>query len=43
MLRKRMKQGLTVFGLGTMLVLGAGSWEMAAAPQAPAQPYTGPG
>jgi hypothetical protein len=42
MLRKRMKQGLTVFGLGTMLVLGAGSWEMAAAaPQAPAQPYTG--
>jgi hypothetical protein len=42
MLRKRMKQGLTVLGLGTMLVFGAGSWGMAAAaPQAPAQPYTG--
>ena len=24
MLRKRMKQGLTVLGLGTMLVVGAG-------------------
>jgi hypothetical protein len=37
-----MKQGLTVLSLGTMLVLGAGSWATAAAaPQAPAQPYTG--
>ena len=37
-----MKQGLTVLNLGTMLVLGAGSWATAAAaPQAPAQPYTG--
>ena len=41
MLRKRMKSVLTVLGLGTMLVLGAGSWGMAAAPQAPAQSYTG--
>jgi hypothetical protein len=42
MLRKRIKSGLTVLGLGTMLVLRAGSWGMAAAgPQAPAQPYTG--
>ncbi len=42
MLRKRMKQGLAALGLGTMLVLGAGSWGMAsAAPQAQGQPYTG--
>jgi hypothetical protein len=42
MLRKRIKSGLAVLGLGTMLVLGAGSWGMAtAAPQAPAQTYTG--
>jgi hypothetical protein len=42
MLRKRIKSGLTVLGLGTMLVLGAGSWGMAtAAPQVTVQPYTG--
>jgi hypothetical protein len=42
MLRKRMKQGLTVLGLGTMLVLGAGTWGMAsAASQAQAQSYAG--
>jgi hypothetical protein len=42
MLRKRMQQGLTVLGLGTMLVFGAGSWGMAAAAsQDPAQSYTG--
>jgi hypothetical protein len=42
MLRKRMKEGLTALALGTMLVLGAGSWGMAsAAPQAQAQPHTG--
>jgi hypothetical protein len=42
MLRKRIKSGLTVLGLGTMLVLGAGSWGMATAAQpAPAQTYRG--
>ena len=42
MLRQRIKSGLTVLGLSAMLVLGAGSWGMAtAAPQAPAQTYTG--
>jgi hypothetical protein len=42
MLRKRMKQGLTVLGLGTILVLGAGAWGMAsAASQAQAQSYAG--
>jgi hypothetical protein len=42
MLRKRMKQGLTVLGLGTMLVLGAGTWGMAsAASPAQAQSYAG--
>jgi hypothetical protein len=42
MLRKRIKSGLTVLGLGTMLVLGAGPRGMAtAAPQAPARSYTG--
>jgi hypothetical protein len=40
MLRKRIKSGLAVLGLGTMLVLGAGSWGMAA-PQAPVQTYSG--
>jgi hypothetical protein len=40
MLGKRMKQGLTALGLGTMLVLGAGSWGMvSAAPRD--QRYTG--
>jgi hypothetical protein len=42
MLRKRMKQGLTVLGLGTMLMMGAGTWGMAsAASQAQAQSYAG--
>jgi hypothetical protein len=42
MLRKRMKQGLTVLGLGTMLVLGVGAWGVAsAASQAQAQVYAG--
>jgi hypothetical protein len=42
MRRKRIKSGLTVLGLGTMLVLGAGAWGTAAAnPEASAQPYTG--
>jgi hypothetical protein len=35
-----MQQGLTVLGLGTMLVFGAGSWGIAAA-QPPTEPYTG--
>jgi hypothetical protein len=40
MVRKRIKRGLTVLGLGAMLAVGAGSWGMAvAAPTA--QPYTG--
>ena len=42
MLRKRMKRGLTVLGLGAMLMAGAGAWGVAsAAPQAQAQSYTG--
>jgi hypothetical protein len=42
MLRERIKNGLMVLGLGTMLVVGAGWWGMAAAaPQAPAHAYTG--
>ncbi len=42
MLRKRINSGLTVIGLGTMLVVGAGPWGMAAAaPQAPTHPHTG--
>ena len=42
MLRKRMKQAVTVLGLGTMLVVGAGAWGMAGAtPQATAQTYRG--
>lgn len=42
MLRKRMKRGLTVLGLGALLLAGADTWGMAAAAQpAPAQPYTG--
>jgi hypothetical protein len=36
-----MKQGLTVLGLGTMLVVGAGAWGMAAAQPAPSQTYRG--
>ncbi|MGH8071908.1 MAG: hypothetical protein ACRERE_43095 [Candidatus Entotheonellia bacterium] len=42
MLRKRMKQGLRVLGLGVMLMAGAGAWGMAGAtPQAAAQRYSG--
>jgi hypothetical protein len=42
MLRKRMKRGLTVLGLGAMLMAGAGAWGVAnAAPQAHAQSYAG--
>jgi hypothetical protein len=42
MLRKQIKRGLTVLGLGTMLMAGAGTWGMAAAAQpAPAQTYRG--
>ena len=42
MRRKRMKQGLTMLGLGTMLVVGAGAWGMPAAAQpATAQRYAG--
>jgi hypothetical protein len=42
MLRKRMKRGLTVLGLGAMLMAGAGAWGVAsAAPQAQAQSYAG--
>jgi hypothetical protein len=37
-----MQKGLMVLGLGTMLVVGVGSWGMAAAaPPAPAHSYTG--
>ena len=42
MLRKRMKRGLTVLGLGAMLMAGAGAWGMTAATQpAQAQTYRG--
>jgi hypothetical protein len=42
MLRKQMKQGLMILGLGTMLAVGAGSWGVAvAAPQAPVHAYSG--
>jgi hypothetical protein len=42
MLRKRIKQGLTALGLGTMLVLGVGAWGVAsAASQAQVQSYVG--
>jgi hypothetical protein len=41
MLRKRMKRGLTVLGLGAMLIAGAGAWGVAAAQPAPAQTYRG--
>jgi hypothetical protein len=42
MLRKHMKRGLTILRLGAMLVVGAGSWGMAAAAsQAQAQVYAG--
>jgi hypothetical protein len=42
MRRTQMKPGLTVLGLGAMLVLGVGAWGVAsAASQAQAQVYTG--
>jgi hypothetical protein len=42
MLRKQVKRGLTVLGLGTMLMAGAGMWGMPAAAQlATAQTYRG--
>jgi hypothetical protein len=42
MLRKRMKQGLTVLGLGAILMAGAGAWGVTAAAQPiPAQTYRG--
>jgi hypothetical protein len=42
MLRKRMKRGLTVLGLGAMLMASTGAWGVAAAAQsAPAQTYRG--
>jgi hypothetical protein len=42
MLRKRMKRGLTILGLGAILMTGAGTWGLAAAAQpAPAQTYRG--
>ena len=42
MLRKRVKRGLTVLGLGTLLTVSTGVWAMAgAAAQAPVRPYTG--
>jgi hypothetical protein len=42
MLRKRMKRGLTVLGLGAMLMAGAGAWGMTAAAQpVPSQTYRG--
>jgi hypothetical protein len=40
MLRKQIKRGLTVLGLGAMLMAGAGTWGMAAAAQ-PAPTYRG--
>lgn len=42
MVQTRVKRGVTVLGLGAMLVLGMGSWGMAGAgQQAPLQTYTG--
>jgi hypothetical protein len=41
MLRKHITRGLTVLGLGAMLMAGAGTWGMAAAQPAPAQTYRG--
>jgi hypothetical protein len=42
MLRKQIQRGLTVLGLGAMLMAGVGTWGMAAAAQpAPAQTYRG--
>ena len=42
MRRKRVMRGLTVVGLGAMLMGGMGAWGVAsAAPQSPVQSYTG--
>ena len=42
MLRKRVKRGLAVLGLGALLTVSAGAWGMAGATaQAPIRPYTG--
>ena len=42
MLRKRVKRGLTVLGLGAMLIAGAGAWGVASADaQGQVQSYTG--
>jgi hypothetical protein len=42
MLRKRVKRGLAVLGLGALLTVSAGAWGMAGATvQAPMRPYTG--
>jgi hypothetical protein len=42
MLRKRVKRGLTVLGLGALLTVSVGIWAMVgAAAQAPVRPYTG--
>ena len=42
MLRKRVKRGLTVLGLGAMLIAGAGAWGVpSAAAQGQVQSYTG--
>ena len=42
MLRKRVKRGLAVLGLGALLTVNVGVWGMAgAAAQAPVRPYTG--
>jgi hypothetical protein len=42
MRRKRVMRGLTVVGLGAMLMVGMGAWGVAsAAPRGPVQSYTG--
>jgi hypothetical protein len=42
MLRKRVKRGLTVLGLGALLTVSVGVWGMTStAAQAPVRPYTG--
>jgi hypothetical protein len=42
MLRKRVKRGLTVLGLGALPLVSVGVWGIAgAAAQAPVRPYTG--
>jgi hypothetical protein len=41
MLRKQLKQALTILGLGTILVIGTGAWGMTAAKPEPSQTYAG--